>query len=83
MKDNSVIDFLSTMSNMSRRTAKEYAIRLNSFKKFVLVHYGEHTTIDNLIVKAKEGAPTCICSVFSSKSVLLNTHFSSNIHNTL
>lgn len=56
MKDNSVTDFLSTMSNMSRRTAKEYAIRLNSFRKFVLAHYGEHITIDNLIVKVKEGA---------------------------
>ena len=56
MKDNSVTDFLCTMSNMSRRTAKEYAIRLNSFGKFVLVHYGKHITIDNLIVKVKEGA---------------------------
>ncbi|MGB8085286.1 MAG: hypothetical protein WCF07_03225 [Nitrososphaeraceae archaeon] len=54
MKDNSVTDFLSIMSNMSRRTAKEYAIRLNSFRKFVLAHYGEHITIDNLIVKVKE-----------------------------
>ena len=56
MKDNSVTDFLSTMSNMSRRTAKEYAIRLNSFGKFILVHYGEHITIDNHIIKVKEGA---------------------------
>jgi hypothetical protein len=55
MKDKSVTDFLSTMSTMSRSTAKEYAIRLNSFRKFVLVHYGEHITIDNLIVKVKEG----------------------------
>ena len=56
MKDNSVTDFLSTMSNMSRLTAKEYAIRLNSFGKYILVHYGEHITIDNHIVKVKEGA---------------------------
>ncbi|MGB7663795.1 MAG: hypothetical protein WBL67_13755 [Nitrososphaeraceae archaeon] len=55
MKDNSVTDFLSTTSIMSRRTAKEYAIRLNSFRKFVLVHYGEQITIDNLVVKVKEG----------------------------
>ena len=41
---------------MSRRTAKEYAIRLNSFGKFVLVHYGEHITIDKLIVMVKEGS---------------------------
>ncbi len=56
MKDNSVTDFLATTSAMSRRTAKEYAIRLNSFRKFVLVHYGENITIDNLIVKVKEGS---------------------------
>jgi hypothetical protein len=47
MKDNSVTDFLATTSTMSRRTAKEYAIRMNSFRKFVLFHYGEHITIDN------------------------------------
>ena len=41
---------------MSRRTAKEYAIRLNSFRKFTLAHYGEHITIDNLIAKFKEGS---------------------------
>jgi hypothetical protein len=41
---------------MSRCTAKEYAIRLNSFRRFVLVHYGEHITIDNLIMKIKEGS---------------------------
>jgi hypothetical protein len=56
MEDNSVTDFLSTTSTMSKRTAKEYSIRLNSFRKFVLVHYGEHITIDNLIVKVKEGS---------------------------
>ena len=56
MKDNSVTDFLSTMSTMSTRTAKEYAKRLNSFWKFVLAHYSEHITIDNLIVKVKEGS---------------------------
>jgi hypothetical protein len=41
---------------MSKRTAKEYAIRLNNFRKFVLVHYGEHIAIGNLIVKVKEGS---------------------------
>ena len=56
MKDNSLTDFLSTTSIMSRRTAKEYAIRLNSFRKFVLVHYGEQITIDNLVAKIKEGS---------------------------
>ena len=56
MKDNSVTDFLSTTSTMSGRTAKEYAIRLNSFRKFVLVHYGKHITIDNLIVNVKAGS---------------------------
>ncbi|MGH9977349.1 MAG: hypothetical protein ACRD8Z_16185 [Nitrososphaeraceae archaeon] len=45
---------MPTTSTMSRRTAKEHAIRLNSFRKFVLVYYGEHITIDNLIVKVKE-----------------------------
>ena len=51
-----VTDFCLSMVYISRRTAKEYAIRLNSFGKFILVHYGEHITIDNHIVKVKEGA---------------------------
>jgi hypothetical protein len=46
---------------MSRRTAKEYAIRLNSFRKFVSAQYGEHTIIDNLIVKVKEGSENPYC----------------------
>jgi hypothetical protein len=56
MKDNSVTDFLSTMSTMSTRTSKEYAKRLNSFRKVVLAYYDEHITIDNLIVNVKEGS---------------------------
>ena len=55
MKDNSVTDFLSTMSTMSKHTANEYAKRLNCFKKFVLASYDKHITIDNLIIKIKEG----------------------------
>ena len=56
MEDNSVTDFLSTISTMSKRTAKEYAKRLNSFRKFVLAYYGKHIAIDNLMVKVKEGS---------------------------
>jgi integrase len=56
MEENSVSDFLSAMSTMSKPTAKEYAKRLNSFRKFVLDHYGECITIDNLIIKIKEGS---------------------------
>ena len=56
MEDNSVTDFLSTISTMNKHTANEYAKRLNSFRKFVLVHYDKHITIDNLIAKIKEGS---------------------------
>jgi hypothetical protein len=48
--------FLSVMSIMSKHTAKEYAKRPNNFRKFALDHYGECITIDNLIVKIKEGS---------------------------
>ena len=41
---------------MNKHTTKDYAKRLNSFRKFILVHYGEHITIDNLIVKVKGGS---------------------------
>ena len=55
MKDNSVIDFLSTMSTMNKHTANEYGKRLNSFRKFVVVKYGTYITIDKLIAKIKGG----------------------------
>jgi integrase len=56
MEENSVSDFLSATSTMSKHTAKEYAKRLNNFRKFISDHYGEYIKIDNLIVKIKEGS---------------------------
>jgi integrase len=79
MKDNSVTDFLSTMSTMSRRTAKEYAIRLNSFSKFVLAHYGEHITIDSLIAKVKEGSENPYTVLNHYAAFLLNGNNVSNL----
>lgn len=79
MKDNSVTDFLSTMSTMSRRTAKEYAIRLNSFSKFVLAHYGEHITIDSVIAKVKEGSENPYTVLNHYAAFLLNGNNVSNL----
>jgi integrase len=79
MKDNSVTDFLSTMSTMSTRTAKEYAKRLNSFRKFVLAHYSEHITIDNLIVKVKEGSENPYSVLNNYAVYLLNGNNVSNL----
>jgi hypothetical protein len=41
------------MSTMNKSTAKEYVARLNSFRVFILNHYGSNITTDNLIVKIK------------------------------
>jgi integrase len=78
MQADSVTDFVSTMSNMSIRTAKEYAIRLNSFEKFVLAHYGENITIDDLIVKAKEGTESPYTILNNYAAYLLNRNRVSN-----
>ena len=78
MKDNSVTDFFATTSTMSRRTAKEYATRLNSFRKFVLAHYGEHITIDNLIVTVKEGSESPY-SVLNNYAMYLKGNNVSNL----
>jgi integrase len=56
MREDSIYDYLSTMSTMNKNTAKEYASRLNSFKKFVLDHYGRRITMDDLNVKIREGS---------------------------
>jgi hypothetical protein len=39
---------------MSKHTAREYAMRLNSFRRFVLAYYDRSITIDNLINKIQE-----------------------------
>ena len=70
MEDNSVTDFLSTISTMNKHTANEYAKRLNSFRKFVLVHYDKHITIDNLMAKIKEGSENPY-SILNSYAVYL------------
>jgi integrase len=41
---------------MNKRTAKEYASRLNSFRMFILNYYGGYIIMDNLIIKIKEGS---------------------------
>jgi site-specific recombinase XerD len=79
MEENSVSDFLSTMSTMSRHTAKEYAKRLNSFRKFTLVHYGESITIDNLIIKIKEGSENPYSVLNSYAAYLLKGNNVSNL----
>jgi integrase len=56
LKEDSVYDYVSIMSTMNKSTAKEYASRLNSFRTFILNHYGRHVKVDNLIVKIKEGS---------------------------
>jgi integrase len=78
MQDNSITDFLSTMSTMSKHTANEYGKRLNSFRKFVLARYGEHTTIDNLIVKVKKGSENPYSVLNNYAAYLLKVNSVSN-----
>ena len=64
---------------MSKRTAMEYTKRLNSFRKFVLVNYGKHITLDNLIIKIKKGSENPY-SILSNYAVyLLNRNNVSNL----
>ena len=79
MKDNSVTDFLSTMSTMSKHTANEYGKRLNSFRKFILAHYGEHITIDNLIVKVKKKSENPYSVLNNYAAYLLKVNNVSNL----
>ena len=79
MKDNCVTDFLSTMSTMSKHTANEYGKRLNSFRKFIFAHYGEHITIDNLIVKVKKGSENPYSVLNNYGAYLLKVNNVSNL----
>jgi integrase len=79
MKDNCVTDFLSTMSTMSKHTANEYGKRLNSFRKFIFAHYGEHITIDNLIVKVKKGSENPYSVLNNYAAYLLKVNNVSNL----
>jgi integrase len=79
MKDNCVTDFLSTMSTMSKHTANEYGKRLNSFRKFIFAHYGEHITIDNLIVNVKKGSENPYSVLNNYAAYLLKVNNVSNL----
>jgi integrase len=65
------------MSTMSRHTAKEYAIRLNNFRKFILSHYD--TATDNLIIKIKEGSESPYNILNNYAAYLLNSNNISNL----
>ena len=79
MQASSIDDYLSTVSTMSRYTAKEYAMRLNSFRQFILSHYDRRTTIDNLIVKIKQGSDNPYSILNDYVAYLLNSNNISNL----
>jgi integrase len=63
---------------MSKRTAMEYAKRLNSFREFILFNYG-NLTLDNLIVKIKEGSENQYSVLSNYTLYLLNGDKVSNL----
>ena len=79
MKESSIDDYLSTISAMSRQTTKEYAIRLNSFRKFILSHYDGRNTVDNLLIKIKEGSENPYSILSNYVAYLLNSNNISNL----
>jgi integrase len=64
---------------MSKRTAMEYAKRLNSFRKYVLFNYGKCITLDNLIVNIKEGSENQYSILSNYALYLLNGDKVSNL----
>jgi integrase len=79
LKESSIADYLSTMSAMSGQTTKEYAIRLNSFRKFILSHYDGRNTVDNLLIKIKEGSENPYSILSNYVEYLLNSNNISNL----
>jgi hypothetical protein len=79
LKESSIADYLSTMSAMSGQTTKEYAIRLNSFRKFILSHYDGRNTVDNLLIKIKEGSENPYSILSNYVAYLLNSNNISNL----
>jgi integrase len=79
LKENSIDDYLSTMSVMSRQTTKEYGIRLNSFRKFILSTYGGRNTVDSLLIKVKEGSENPYSILSNYVVYLLNSNNISNL----
>jgi integrase len=63
---------------MSTHTAREYSTRLKSFKQFVLINYGRLFTLDNLIVKLKEGSENQYSVLNNYAAFLLHTNNISN-----
>jgi hypothetical protein len=67
------------MLTMSKHTASEYAKRLNSFRTFVLVNYGKCITIDDLIIKIKEGSENPYNVISNYAAYLLDSNNISNL----
>ncbi|MPZ06800.1 MAG: hypothetical protein GEU26_10385 [Nitrososphaeraceae archaeon] len=64
---------------MSKHTAKEYALRLNSFRRFVLDHYDSHMRVDHLIAKIREGSENPFNFLNGSAAYLLHSNNISNL----
>ena len=64
---------------MSIPTAKEYALRLNSFRKFVLAHYDGRITVDSLIIRIKEGTENPYSIINNYAAYLINSNNISNL----
>jgi hypothetical protein len=64
---------------MSMPTAKEYALRLNSFRKFMLAHYNGRITVDSLIDRIKEGSENPYSIINNYAAYLLNSNNISNL----
>jgi integrase len=77
--EKSVCDYLSTMSTMSKHTAREYGLRLNSFRRFVLDYYDRSVTIDNLVLKFQKGLENPYSVINNYATFLLHNNSISNL----
>jgi hypothetical protein len=53
--NNAIATYIRNVSTMSEPTAYQYFTRLNDFKEFIANEYDNHLSIDNLLVKIKNG----------------------------
>ena len=52
---NAVNTYIKSVSTMSESTAYEYLSRLNDFEDFIANEYDNRISIDNLLIKIKQG----------------------------
>jgi integrase len=78
LNENFISSYIDNIAVMNKSTAHEYLMRLNSFKKFVLVSYNRKLTVDEIVTKIRNGSEDPYALIRNYATFLQRTNNISN-----